>query len=135
MSGVYIKSMEMPTRCCECRLSTCHSFNERPLCDVLVEYMSYGEWQAKRLDNCPLVPVPPHRLIDREQILDAISLELAQANAVNDMEDYDAWMRVFDYVRKFPIIPTECGCCDWDCTESVSFNYCPNCGADMREGN
>ena len=28
-----------------------------------------------------------------------------------------------------------CGHCDWDCTESAGFNYCPNCGADMREGN
>lgn len=26
-----------------------------------------------------------------------------------------------------------CGCCAWDCTESESFNFCPNCGADMRE--
>ena len=26
-----------------------------------------------------------------------------------------------------------CGCCEWDCTESESFNFCPNCGADMRE--
>ena len=25
-----------------------------------------------------------------------------------------------------------CGHCDWDCTESASFNFCPNCGADMR---
>ena len=25
-----------------------------------------------------------------------------------------------------------CGHCDWDCTESQSFNFCPNCGADMR---
>ncbi len=24
-----------------------------------------------------------------------------------------------------------CGHCDWDCTESASFNFCPNCGADM----
>lgn len=68
--GVYIKDMEMPTRCCECRLSTCHSFKERPLCDVLVEYMSYGEWEAKRLDNCPLVPIPPHgRLIDADALI------------------------------------------------------------------
>ena len=27
-----------------------------------------------------------------------------------------------------------CGHCDWDCTESEYFNYCPNCGADMRGG-
>ena len=26
-----------------------------------------------------------------------------------------------------------CGHCDWDNTESKYFNYCPNCGADMRE--
>ena len=25
-----------------------------------------------------------------------------------------------------------CGHCDWDCTESEDFNFCPNCGADMR---
>lgn len=25
-----------------------------------------------------------------------------------------------------------CGHCDWDCTESAYFNFCPNCGADMR---
>ena len=67
--SVLIKDMAMPTRCCECRLSTCHSFKERPLCDVLVEYMSYGEWEAKRLDNCPLVSVPLHGdLIDRDAL-------------------------------------------------------------------
>lgn len=26
-----------------------------------------------------------------------------------------------------------CGHCDWDCVESEGFNYCPNCGAYMRE--
>ena len=24
-----------------------------------------------------------------------------------------------------------CGHCDWDCTESEGFNYCPNCGSKM----
>ncbi len=28
-----------------------------------------------------------------------------------------------------------CGHCDWDCTESEYFNFCPNCGADMTGGN
>lgn len=80
MSGVYIKDMKMPTRCCECRLSTCNSFKERPLCDVLVEYMSYGEWEAKRLDNCPLVSVPPHgRLKDADALMMRISHEAMEA--------------------------------------------------------
>lgn len=26
-----------------------------------------------------------------------------------------------------------CGHCDWDCTESEYFKYCPNCGAKMCE--
>lgn len=81
--GVYIKGMEMPEKCAECRLSTVHSFNDRPLCDVLVEYMSYGEWEAKRLDHCPLVPVPPHgRLIDA----DAVTLE-------DGPYEYDDWCK------------------------------------------
>lgn len=25
-----------------------------------------------------------------------------------------------------------CGHCDWDCTESETFNFCPNCGAKMK---
>jgi hypothetical protein len=49
--SIYIENMEMPTRCAECRLSTVNSFNDKPLCDVLVEYMSYKEWEVKRLDD------------------------------------------------------------------------------------
>ena len=70
MSDILIKGMEMPSKCCECRLSTVQSFKDRPLCDVLVEYMSYGEWETKRLDNCPLIPVPPHgRLIAEDDAI------------------------------------------------------------------
>lgn len=28
-----------------------------------------------------------------------------------------------------------CGHCDWDCTESEYFNFCPNCGAEMERRN
>ena len=70
MSDILINGMKMPTTCAECRLSTANNFNERPLCDALVEYMSYGEWQSKRLDNCPLVPVSSHgRCIDADNLL------------------------------------------------------------------
>ena len=65
--SVLIKGMEMPKTCRNCRLSTVIAFDKPPLCDALVEYMSYGDWEAKRLDNCPLVPVPKHgRLIDAD---------------------------------------------------------------------
>lgn len=70
MSGIYIPDMEMPSTCVECRLSTAINFKEKPMCDVLVEYMRYGEWLSKRLDNCPLIPVPDHgRLIDANALI------------------------------------------------------------------
>lgn len=28
---------------------------------------------------------------------------------------------------------SDCGHCDWDCTESFAFSYCPHCGAQMDE--
>lgn len=109
--SILIKGMEMPTRCAECRLSTVHSFNDRPLCDVLVEYMSYGEWEAKRLDNCPLVPVPPHgRLGDLDEL---------HKEAVGRSEKagtYDSWynctdrvISAFDIENAPTIIPAEEG--------------------------
>lgn len=106
--GVYIKDMEMPKNCRACRLKMncedCEGFE--CVCLPLHTQIGYLDdlLTDKRRDDCPLVPVPPHGLIDRERILDSIRIELAQVNAVNDMEDYDSWMRVFDYVRKFPTV-------------------------------
>lgn len=70
--GVYIKGMEMPTSCYKCPLRrrdgmdiVCPVAHERFLLPInILEY---------RLDNCPLVPIPPHGdLIDRrEAIIDA----------------------------------------------------------------
>ena len=38
-----------------------------------------------------------------------------------DADDYSLWDTC-----------SVCGRCDWDCTESTSFKYCPNCGAKMK---
>lgn len=29
---------------------------------------------------------------------------------------------------------TRCSVCDWSIEECIDYKYCPNCGADMREG-
>lgn len=101
--GVYIKGMEMPKGCASCPFFDDECFGAYK-CEAV---QSWGS-DTERASGCPLIPVPPHGLIDRERILDSIRIELAQVNAVNDMEDYDSWMRVFDYVRKFPtVIPAE----------------------------
>lgn len=107
--SILIRGMEVPTSCKECRLtydsSWCLLLDEPNEC-VEGGLMWKRCAETGRLKDCPLVPVPPYGLIDREQILDSIEIELAMANAVNDMEDYDSWVRVFDYVRKFPKFPT-----------------------------
>ena len=66
--GVYIKDMEMPTRCADCWMMDgadmwCIACRGRYLCQ---EYR-YGI--KDRPDWCPLVPVPPHgRLIDADAL-------------------------------------------------------------------
>ena len=108
MSGVYIKGMNMPTRCAECRLSTVHSFKDRPLCDVLVEYMSYGEWEVKRLDNCPLVPVPQHgRLIDADAVIDLVMQYCPDDDGVCSKAGADL-RELLDEIENLPtVIPAE----------------------------
>ena len=65
--SVYIKGMEMPTSCLECRL-----YND-PWCMA----KNINQWRTaynrppkgKRQNDCPLVPVPPHgRLVDADEI-------------------------------------------------------------------
>lgn len=101
--AVLIEGMEMPKDGC----LDCIFVNRKwhgDICSILKREVTVNVERGGFQTDCPLVPVPPHGLIDRERILDSIRIELAQVNAVNDMEDYDSWMRVFDYVRKFPTV-------------------------------
>ena len=93
--AVLIEGMEMPTE---------GYIDVRIFCDGTASFAIAKNPYFKEVEA---IPVPPHGLIDRERILDSIRIELAQVNAVNDMEDYDSWMRVFDYVRKFPTVIPE----------------------------
>ena len=68
--GVYIKDMEMPKGCAFCRIGK-RNWKKMvcPLCDE--EWDIHDPMSADhRLDNCPLVPVPPHgRLIDADALM------------------------------------------------------------------
>ena len=64
--GVYIKGMEMPTSCLGCTLVTQYYDGGCDVCCLLDTYAS----KHGTLDDCPLVPVPPHgRLIDADALL------------------------------------------------------------------
>ncbi len=68
--GVYIKGMEMPTSCDDCRL------NNGISCYAVPEYTEDGVVGRTddRPDWCPLVYVPPHgRLIDADAFLALIN--------------------------------------------------------------
>lgn len=71
--GVYLPNMEMPKSCYKCPLRRRDGMDI--VCPVAHERFSVADVNILeyRLDNCPLVPVPPHGdLIDRrEAIIDA----------------------------------------------------------------
>lgn len=64
--GVYIKGMEMPTRCGECLLAKLSPTGESLICGYMLSRVSWDE----RPFDCPLVPVPQHgRLIDADALI------------------------------------------------------------------
>ena len=72
MMGVYIKGMEMPESCAECRFFV----------DVWCYAFEADDWRnaynrppkGERLDNCPLIPVQLHgRIIEVETELQEAS--------------------------------------------------------------
>ena len=68
MSGVYIKGMEMPSCCGECRFLS--EYGDYPVCIITDEQRGYNfRTRELRMPHCPLVPVPPHGdLIDRDKL-------------------------------------------------------------------
>ena len=76
MSGIYIKGMEMPKRCNECRFLEGDNMNG--LCHAADRWMDdedYWAWYVYEEDdidtdkpaNCPLIAIPDHgRLVDAD---------------------------------------------------------------------
>ena len=69
---VYIKGMEMPTRYEDCFCFRRNAEYDYAYCNISsVNVLGHGN---ARLDNCPLVPVPPHgRVIEESKVLDIVS--------------------------------------------------------------
>ena len=70
--GVYIKGMEMPSKCIECRLMRrCGKDDLDYICmpaRVYIEDLTNA--YKSRPEYCPLVTIPPHgRLIDADEFL------------------------------------------------------------------
>ena len=72
--SILIKGMEMPTSCDNCW--ALDDYGDYPRCRITEEQRGYNfRIREKRMDKCPLVPVPPHgRLIDA----DALQVEMME---------------------------------------------------------
>ena len=67
--SILIKGMEMPKNCYTCW--ALDDYGDYPRCRITEEQRGYNfQIREKRMDKCPLVPVPPHGdLIERDKIV------------------------------------------------------------------
>lgn len=103
--GVYIEGMEMPGSCYKCPLRRRDGMDI--VCPVAHERFSVADVNILeyRLDNCPLVPVPPHgRLIDADEVL-KWARERDDGGPVNWVDSLDLTI----WARQHTIIPAEEG--------------------------
>ena len=84
--SVLIKGMKMPSSCEKCRFSGFGGLrNERVVCMFTGANAYMNEVQY--LDDCPLIPVPPHGdLIDRDELIErAWRLNLSTRELIETM--------------------------------------------------
>ena len=114
--GVYIKGMEMPTRCGKCRFATAFE------CQVTKNFIT--TFNVRQVD-CPLVPVPPHgRCIDADALETDLKRQCKEVFRTDAVSPDDYWITrnqaynenlwktwcesFYDYLKTRPIIiPTE----------------------------
>ena len=121
--SVYIKGMEMPTRCEDCFCYRHNAEYDYAYCNISsVNVRGHGN---ARLVSCPLVPVPPHGdLIDRNKLYEktaeweAQALHMVEATMHDeDTSEWRKWSTVltersafkFDVADAPTIIPTDGG--------------------------
>ena len=114
MSGIYIEGLEMPKSCYKCPMKRRNGMDI--VCPVAHERFSVADVNILdyRLDNCPLIPVPPHgRLIDADALTDAIDSTDWYHQAPNkDMvhgansAEHQAWYKEQDIYSAIDNAPT-----------------------------
>lgn len=82
--SILITGMEMPPSCRYCEFRHL-SLTQNAFCTASHETIDYMAERTKRLDNCPLVELPPHgRLVDA----DAFAAEMKKRQ-----EEAEKWLR------------------------------------------
>ena len=101
--NVLIRGMKMPTVCDRCFALDEHG--DYPRCLITDEQRGYNfRTREKRMDKCPLVPVPPHG-----DLIDINTLKLAIVN-VDYVNKHDYLKGVLNAINNAPtVIPAEEG--------------------------
>ena len=101
--SILIQDLEMPTSCDMCL--ALDDYGDYPRCRITEEQRGYNfPIKQKRMDNCPLVHVPPHgRLIDADVVFKRLQ---KQAMSVwgNGNPRYQIVLEVMDAIRFAPTI-------------------------------
>ena len=109
--SIIIKGMEMPTCCYKCPVRRRDGMDI--VCPIAHERFSVADINILeyRLDNCPLVPVPPHgRLIDADELMK--EFEKAQRTMEQHGQEYSC-----SFMSSSQEISTE-----WYCVEDMLEN-------------
>ena len=88
--SVYIRGMEMPTRCGRCDM--CVTIPDGDIdrhnecCITGADILNVGE----KMEDCPLIPVPPHgRLIDANFIVERLRKQIQDVGADTELANRD----------------------------------------------
>lgn len=98
--SILIKGMEMPTRCEDCFCFRRNAEHDYAYCNISsVNVLGHGN---ARLNNCPLVPVPPHG-----RLIDADTLEREAQKRLLECEKYDnQFQKPYEVMRAIALAPT-----------------------------
>ena len=108
--GVYIPNLEIPTSCFDCPVSHPALGNLGAAilgCPLIGKTLSAPFCEEKRMDNCPLVPVPPHgRLIDADALRQTMYHEAFETDSPMQKWDSGCWIRYKMFERLEENAPT-----------------------------
>lgn len=102
--GIYIKGMEMPKSCVDCKGAV--TINDGVLCTPMFRIVK--EILSGRQQDCPLIEVPKHgRLIDADAVYKRLQKQAMSAWGDGNLR-YQIILDVMDAIRFAPtIIPAE----------------------------
>lgn len=91
--SVFIKNMRIPTSCSVCAFCGYYGKGDH-VCDITGKEVVYELSFEKRLDDCPLIELPPHgRLIDADSLKETLDYYIREAGWSDEINEALTWVR------------------------------------------